>query len=65
MAEAAVEVGSCSWLSDGGHEHADVPWLMDFDDASSAALGFVEILFLVYVTVTHNLNYKTKECAFT
>ena len=40
-------VCSISWVREVHQEHADVPWLGDFDDFASAAFGFVEIVVVV------------------
>ena len=40
-------------MSDGHEEHAVVPWFVDFDDACTAALAFIEVLFAVDFVVTH------------
>ena len=53
MAAASVPEGSGSWFGEAHHEHAHVPWLVDLDNACTAALALVEILFLVYLVVTH------------
>ena len=47
MAAASVPEGSGSWFGEANHEHAHVPWLVDLDNACTAALALVEILFLV------------------